>query len=254
MSHNVEGIEEIKNKRNSGEVTDAARDAIMQAAMNRANGGSGQEVDMAAAAQENVNPADAGAVANAQQVDATQQTQQDQDNKAAGLSAGTKITEAESPERAKANEKMLTSSIDQMALHNLNMLGLNQNKDVQQRAVQQQEMMKMEANKADVSSNKAEADKDMANVAVGTTAISDAAKKDEASIQAQQVYETGDSAKMQEAKESGLAMGVKIEAPDKTNNQTQTEKLLQGSINQIAQANMADLGIGQASASAGTEQ
>lgn len=248
MSQNVEGIEEIKGNRRSGEVSDGARDAIMQAALNRANGGDGQEVDMAAAAQGNVGTEVAGVIANGQ-VEAPQGTQQDQDNKSTGLSAGTRITEAESPERQKATQKLLTSSIDQLALNNLNMLGLNQNKDVQQRAVQQQEMMKAESNKNDVSSNKSEADKDMANVAVGTTAIADTAKKDETNIQTQQVYETGDSAKMAEAKESGLAMGVKIEAPDATNNQTQTEKLLQGSINQMAASNMADLGIGQSSAS-----
>lgn len=252
MSQNVEGIEEIKGNRRSGEVTDGARDAIMQAALNRANGGDGQDIDMAAAAQGNVGAEVAGVVANGQ-VEAPQQTQQDQDNKATGLSAGTKITEVDSPERQKATQKMLTGSIDQLALNNLNMLGLNQNKDIQQRAVQQQEMMKAETDKTNVSSNKAQADKDMATVAVGTSAISDTAKKDETSIQTQQVYETGDSAKMQEAKESGLAMGVKIEAPDATNNQTQTEKLLQGSINQMAASNMADLGIGQASGSEGAE-
>lgn len=233
MDERVQGIEEVGKKGRSGEVTDAARDAIMQAALKRAGGGEVSDAEMAEAAS------NSEAVNQAQQVQQTADAQQGQD-------ANVKEAEKVSPERQKATEKMLTSAVDLMALNNLNNLGIvNPVKTAQVQNTLNESMMQAAMNKANPATSN-EANKNMANASQGVTSVADTARKDEQTIQTQQVYETGASSKMQDAKDSGLSIGVKIEAPDATNNQTATGKLLAGSMEQLAAQNMNNLGISSA--------
>ncbi|MBR1754808.1 hypothetical protein IJ732_08245 [bacterium] len=245
MDDRVQGIEEVGKKNRAGEVTDGARDAIMQAALNKAGGG--DEVDYSEYSEySDINMAQAATGSDAalqaqqaQQVQQVQETSQSQNNE----DAAKKTESVVSPERNKATEKMLTSAIDQLALNNLNNLGvINPVRNEQVKNTLNESMMQAAMNKANPALNSA-ADKDMANVAQGTTAISDTAKKDAQSIETQQVYETGASEKMQEAKESGLSVGVKIEQPDGLEKQPATEQLLKNSIDQLAANNKNDLGI-----------
>ena len=212
MANRIDGIEAINDDSERASLSDGAQQAIMQAALQKAQAASGVE--------ETQKPAPVQA---AEEVE-----------KGGMMTAGMD---------SKKTEGLLSNSINQLALNNLQNLGINPQKNVQAQKVVNQVMQQAAMNKADPKTN-TEADKDMANVAQGTTAIADAAKKDAAAIDTQQVNETHATDKMQEAKDSGLAMGVKIEKPDGLDkNSRAPEDLLAGSMNQLASSNMADMGI-----------
>ena len=86
-----------------------------------------------------------------------------------------------------------------------------------------------------------EANNDMANVSQGTTAISDISRQNTAVMDNQEIYATGDSSRIQEAKASGLAVGTRIEEPDSPERQQKTERLLTSSTDQLALYNRIDL-------------
>ena len=85
-----------------------------------------------------------------------------------------------------------------------------------------------------------EANNTMANASQGNTSVSDVSRKESVSIESQQVHATGDSARVTEAKDSGLAVGTKIEQPDAMD-KTRSEALLTSATDTMALYNRNDL-------------
>jgi hypothetical protein len=197
MANKINGIDAIDEEQNSaGAVTDGAKDAIYQAAMQKAGGV--QEVETA------------GITASSD----------------SGGLMGVSNDKASPALSSKVTEKLLSNSINMMAINNINMLNFNQNKN----AVQQQQAQEaMAKNATDISNpvnNKGAADEMTAVAAQANTAVADEAGKDTTSVDTQKLYATGDSSQMQEAKSSGLAMGVKIEKPNATEKSTGSDSLV----------------------------